>query len=220
MKLTPMVCLLAAFVLGPTHICCSDAGRLPITDGLTFIDTSPEEYSPELPADMEVDQPDPAICEFTSDGTLKGVSIDLSGNSCVYSMKAVAAGLSLQYRIVVEQELHDVVSRPLDAGQCDEMGPSGLRTFEKIHGNGQTFCICDSGLCKPLQDGVTLVPGEYSDSFEWDGLNWNGPSDTGAPKGAAFPPGQYTLVVRAEGKYGKLQSDFAVTATMKIHLLP
>lgn len=218
MKLVTAVALSAAclFLLGS----CSDAGRVPLVDGLAFLDTFDGAEPTELPIDARVADIDPAVCEFTSDGTLKGVTIDLSGNSCVYSMADVAAGISLHYRIVVEQELHDVVSRPLDAGQCDDLGPSGLRTLEKIHGNDQTYCICDSGLCMEPQEGVTLVPGEYSDTFSWDGRNWNGPSDTEAPKGAAFPPGQYTLVVRAEGRYGKLQSDFAVTATMKIHLEP
>jgi len=27
------------------------------------------------------------------------------------------------------------------------------------------------------------------------GVNWTGPSDTGNPKGAPFPPGDYTLTV-------------------------
>ncbi len=203
------------------HFVCSYSGRLPITDDLQFLDNaSADAPGSDSATDSAGESTDPSICEFTSDGTLKGVSIDLSGNDCLYTLDDVAAGISLHYRIQVEEELHEVVSRPLDAGQCDEMGPSGLRTFEKIHGNDQTYCVCDSGLCAVPKEGITLVPGDYSDYFDWEGVNWNGPSDTGNPKGEPFPPGEYVLVVRAEGEHGPLGSDFAVTATMKIHLQP
>jgi hypothetical protein len=201
------------------QVACSDVGRYLVSDDLRFLDGSAiADFSPDLLADVPGKDIDPSICEFSSDGTLKGVSIDLSGNDCVFTLDELAAGISLHYRILVEQELHDVASRPLDAGQCDEVGPSGLRTFEKIHGGDQTYCICDSGLCGAIPEAIDLVPGDYSDSFAWDGRNWNGPSDHGVPMGEPFPPGQYVLVVRAEGTHGTLQSDFAVTATMKVHL--
>lgn len=217
MKDSRLVGLAATLLL--TQWACNGSGREPMVDHLSFADElSESDVSADQHSDITTEATDPAICEFASDGTLKGVAIDLSGNECVYSLAEVAAGITFHYRILVEEELHDVASRPLDAGQCDEIGPSGLRTLEKIHGGSQTWCICDSGWCAAPQDGVTLFPGEYADSFDWDGLNWNGPSDTGDPPGDPFPVGQYNLVVRAEGKYGKLQSDFAVTATMQIHL--
>jgi len=40
-----------------------------------------------------------------------------------------------------------------------------------------------------------LRKGTYARTFTWDGVNWTGPSDTGNPKGAPFPPGDYTLTV-------------------------
>jgi hypothetical protein len=217
MKYTQIVALATTVVVA--HLACSDVGRHLITDDLIFLDNSEADASStDLLLDSKTKDTDPSLCEFSGDGTLKGVSFDLSGNDCVFTLDEIAAGISLHYRIVVEEELHNVVSRPLDAGQCDELGPAGLRTFEKIHGNDQTYCICDSGLCGGPQESVDLVPGDYSDSFDWDGRNWNGPSDTGNPMGAPFPPGEYVLVVRSEGTHGTLQSDFAVTATMKIHL--
>ncbi len=205
--------------LAVSQLACPDVLRELIYGDLEFKDDSTLETSAsDVNLDIQLAEIDPSICEFSSDGTLKGVSIDLSGNHCVYSLSEISAGIDLHYRILVEQELHEVVSRPLDAGQCDPPGPSGLRTFEKIHGNDQTYCICDSGLCDGGSDSFTLMPGDYSDTFEWQGLNWNGPSDTGNLPGDPFPPGAYTLVVRTEGNHGPLQSDFAVTATMKIHL--
>jgi hypothetical protein len=200
-------------------ISCSDTGRLPFAHDLRFTD---DMGSADSTPTVDVTSPDvdPAMCKFDSDGTLKGVSIDLSGNGCVYSLAQAAQGITFHYRVQVEQELTEVISRPMDAGQCDEAGPSGLRTFEKIFGNDQTYCVCDAGLCKLPTEGITLVPGDYPDAFTWHGRNWNGPSDTGNPEGQPFPTGEYTLVVRAEGNHGPLKSDFAVTATMKVILVP
>ena len=51
-----------------------------------------------------------------------------------------------------------------------------------------------------INHGGTVKKGTYTHSFTWDGRNWNGPSDTGQPKGPAFPPGTYTLTVTVHGK--------------------
>jgi hypothetical protein len=60
--------------------------------------------------------------------------------------------------------------------------------------------MTDVGGCfgQPLRPG-TLRQGEYNHSFEWNGRNWRGPSDTGQPKGDYFPAGIYTLTIRAKG---------------------
>jgi hypothetical protein len=206
---------------------CTGVGRDSI---LRDLDYHPEEVVPETESDdvtddlaLPEDLPGPDLsnmdlCEYSFDGTLVGVSIDLSGNQCQYTLAEAAAGIKFTYRIIIETPLEELQSLPLDAGHCDETGPAGLKTLEKIHGNDQSYCVCDLGLCDSVIDKVDLVVGEYADVFEWEGTNWNGPSDTGNPKGAPFPPGEYTLVIRAEGKVGSLGSDFAVTGTMKIIL--
>ena len=73
---------------------------------------------------------------------------------------------------------------------------------------------------------MTLRAGRYEGSFEWTGRNWYGPSDTGNPMGAPFPPGTYTLEIRAEGLY-RLEEDCAtcpapydVRATVEFDLVP
>ena len=59
--------------------------------------------------------------------------------------------------------------------------------FEQLAGNGQSYCLCDTGLCGPASlPPVTLRAGNYAGAFSWDGKNWNGPSDTDNPKGAPF----------------------------------
>lgn len=160
-----------------------------------------------------------ATCVFDVDSTLPGVSFSLEGNECRFTVAQAQAGITFGYRVIVEDVVKNVISLPLDAGFCDEPGPSGLRVFEKIHGNGQQYCICDEGLCMNQAQPVTMHPGSFDAVFEWDGVNWYGPSDTGNPKGQPFPPGNYTLVVRAEGKYGAGKT-FAVNGTMVIDLLP
>jgi hypothetical protein len=211
--------LLGALVL--SSAACTGAGREALTDGLVYADGSQDAQAEEVapPEVTDLGRPDPEVCQFTTDGTLKGVSIDLSGNPCVFTLAQAAAGITFHYRVLAEVELHDVESRPMDAGLCDAPGPSGLRLFEKIHGSGQTWCICDEGLCFYEPQPFTLMPGEYAESFQWHGRNWNGPSDTGNPEGQPFPPGEYTLVVRGEGKHGPLQADYAVTGTMKVILV-
>ena len=62
----------------------------------------------------------------------------------------------------------------------------------------------------------------YASEFEWDGTNWSGPSDTGNPHGAAFPPGAYELQVKA---IGSLLADagntqFEVVGNFRIQLTP
>lgn len=102
--------------------------------------------------------------------------------------------------IKVDREIEGVQPEPIDAGGCGVPGPSGLILLEKIEGNNQRYCVCDVGICVPEPyDYSTLHPGEYAGSFEWDGRNWNGPSDTEVPKGGRFPPGQYSLTLKAVG---------------------
>ncbi|MBM4355646.1 MAG: hypothetical protein FJ109_17965 [Deltaproteobacteria bacterium] len=206
---------------------CAGVGRLPVSEAETAelpaeVDTLTDQAG-DAPSETDDTSLPPDIpqpnCVYKADGTLKYLTIDLSGNPCVYTLAQAKEGITFHYRIIVEKAVHNVVSQPLDAGHCDVPGTSGLRVFEKIHGNGQAWCFCDEGLCKDTNEPVEIEAGEYADSLSWDGNNWNGPSDTGNEPGPPFPPGEYTLVLRAEGTYGEGGILFAETATMQITLV-
>jgi hypothetical protein len=64
---------------------------------------------------------------------------------------------------------------------------------------GQTYCVCDMGLPTGKSNELHVPAGTYAGSFMWNGKNWNGPSDTMSPKGAAFPAGSYVLTVQGAG---------------------
>ena len=158
-------------------------------------------------------------CNYVTDGTLPGLSIDLTGSPCEFTLAKLKAGVTFTYRVEAEKFLKNVVSQALDPGHCDAPGAAGLRILEKIHGGGQSYCLCDQGLCKDSSAPHDIEIGTYVGTFEWDGANWNGPSDTGTPKGPQFPPGEYVLVVRAEGNWGDSGIKFAETATMNITIV-
>jgi hypothetical protein len=154
---------------------------------------------------------------------LDGVHIEIDSAQCTFSLSDPVAQVALPYHVVVDQDVVGVTPRSQDAGQCGLPGPSGLTTFEKISGNMQQYCICDSGLCAPTQGlPVTLKKGSYPVTFTWDKRNWFGPSDTANPEGMTFPAGDYTLDVSAIGLHTVPDGDvgFVVSASMPIHLVP
>ena len=154
---------------------------------------------------------------------LDGVHLEIDAAQCTFSLADPQATVSLPYRVVVDQDVTGVTPRSQDAGQCAMPGPSGLITFEKISGNQQQYCICDSGLCAPTgMLPVTLKKGTYPVAFTWDKHNWYGPSDTNNPEGLTFPVGDYTLEVSAIGLHTVPDGDvgFIVSASMPIHIVP
>lgn len=164
---------------------------------------------------------DPFTCGDPPPGTLPGVSIDLSGNPDTITLEEAAAGVLFQYEVVIENDLEGVVANPLDAGQCDQPHESGLRILETISGGNQIYCLCDTGHClPPTGDSTTLRAGRYKGSFEWTGRNWRGPSDTVNPMGDPFPPGTYTLELRAEGSYTSDEVPYFIRATVEFELVP
>ena len=54
--------------------------------------------------------------------------------------------------------------------------------------------------------------------FPWDGRNWYGPSDTGNPKGPAFPAGSYVLELSAQGTHAG--AGFEVQDSLPLTLVP
>ena len=162
----------------------------------------------------------PTTCEASAASTLPGVTIVLSSAACTFTLAEAAAGIAIPYSVVVTQPVAGVLPRPQDSGQCGQPGPSGLIVFERLTGGDEGYCICDTGLCMgPSDEPVDLDAGVYPGSFAWDGHNWAGPSDTGNPKGAPFPPGDYVLTVSAKGELAAGDEPFEVVGTMTLHLV-
>ena len=197
-----------------------------------YLDSAPADagYPAEggmAPADSGDDATDSAEgatplgwCSTDWSSSLAGVTIEFRAPvTCTFSVAQAAAGITIPYDVVVANDVFDVIPAPLDAGGCGQPGSSGLIVLEQLTGAGQSYCVCDTGLCAPNpQPATTLHAGRYGAAFSWDGRNWNGPSDTGNPKGAAFPPGAYSLTVRAAGT--QRSSRFALSATLAIRLIP
>ena len=147
-----------------------------------------------------------------SESNLPGVCIRMDAQDGLYSLDQAATGISIPYTIIVEEDVDDVVPLPQDAGQCGQPGPSGLIVFEQLTGNGQSYCICDQGLCMgPDETPRTIPAGGTVAAFEWTGRNWGGPSDTGNPLGEPFPAGIYTLRVSAVGTVDGVEFEVANT---------
>jgi hypothetical protein len=162
-------------------------------------------------------------CPVTSTSMLDGVHLEIDGVACTFSLSDPQATVSLPYHVVVDADVTGVTPRSQDAGQCGTPGESGLITFEKVSGNQQQYCLCDTGLCAPSQKPpVTLKKGSYPVMFTWDKHNWYGPSDTGNQEGATFPVGDYVLEVSAIGLHTVLDGDegFIVSSSMPVHIVP
>ncbi len=141
-------------------------------------------------------------CNVSSVSNLPGVHIDVDGSTCNFTLQQAMQGITFHYNVVVDADVSGVTPQRQDAGRCQTAHESGLFLGEKILGGSQNYCVCDTGLCAPQTIGpVTLKAGSYPGTFSWDGRNWNGPSDTGNPKGAAFPAGAYTFKVHAGGDH-------------------
>lgn len=150
---------------------------------------------------------------------LPGVSFALTAKKCTFTLAEAAAGVHIDYVLGSDREIANVV--PLAQSCLRDPRPLGLFTFERLAGNGQHYCLCDVGLCMaPQEIPITIPAGTSPASFEWDGRNWDGPSDTGNPKGPPFPPGVYTLDVSAVGKRGIGGPGWTVRMTVPITIVP
>ena len=163
-------------------------------------------------------------CKPVSTSTLPDVSLHFLATDCSFTLAEAAAGLTIDYEVEIAADVPGVAPEAQDAGNCETPQPYGLVVHEVLAGGAEQYCLCDVGLCpgNPLPP-VTLGAGTYPGSFGWQGENWGGPSDFGAPKGAPFPAGTYDLVVSATGtvtEAGSLPVPFSVTGKLPITLTP
>lgn len=163
----------------------------------------------------EEEPPDVERCQTFMSSTLPGVTIEISDDVCYLTTEEVAQGIGIPYTITIEQPLK---LQPAQQASCPAIEESQLLPFELIEGNDQRYCVCDSGLCPEFGEVVELVPGTYERLIEWDGRNWDGPSDTGMPKGEPFPPGAYDVTVSAIGTTED-GAQYEVFGTLVLHLL-
>ncbi|TNE46495.1 MAG: hypothetical protein EP343_23090 [Deltaproteobacteria bacterium] len=187
-------------------------------------DTTPQESSN---TEVVPEQTSLTDCKMTHSSDLSGVSIDMTSTRCRFTLAEIAQGQKLSYLVKIgatQVKGLTFYSKQQDGGGCQQPGSSGLRVFYRIQGGGQNYCICDTGLCQGNSDFVSLQGGEFAEAFDWDGKNWNGPSDTGNPKGAAFPAGTYTLTLKIVGNWKASpdgpETPFTVMATKELVLSP
>jgi hypothetical protein len=107
-----------------------------------------------------------------------------------WSVDELAAGIVVPWEIRVAKDFSDVVTYSTRG----EDVYAGLKAHAEIFGNEQSYGLNDFGHPGPPRyKGQSLKEGVYQGELPWDGKNWNGPSDYDAPKGDAFPPGNYQL---------------------------
>jgi hypothetical protein len=170
--------------------------------------------------------PDGGSCNGGTSSNLPGVQLAFPDQPCSYTASEVAAGIEIAYDEVITEALSGLSPADGDAGGCARPDDAGLIVSYRIAGPGQNYCLCDTGLCAPQTSVTTTVVGSHPRQISWHGRNWNGPSDTGNPEGAAFPPGTYTITLGATGTRHTADASvdaggaFSVTASRSITITP
>jgi len=127
------------------------------------------------------------------------IRIEFDQPSYSFTLAEVARGVTIPYRVTVLRELDGMHPQSQTTGTWQ--GQADLLPFAWIQGNGQQYRPWDFGLSPaPAMKPVTITKGARAYRLEWDGRNWQGPSDTSMPKGPPFPPGRYTITVRIVGQ--------------------
>jgi len=149
-----------------------------------------------------------ALCGGSVTSDLPGVSFEFPDDRCSYTLAEVAAGITLKYEINILQSLAGIHPAPTDYGSCQTPDASGLIVGFEVADSSQRYCLCDVGPCMRQTFNTRLLVGTQAGEIRWDGRNWLGGSDTGNPKGAAFPVGTYILTLTAKGTWdGPAASD-------------
>jgi hypothetical protein len=154
------------------------------------------------------------------------VQIVFPEQQTAFSQAEAAAGIGFVWELVVPGALDEVYAFNQDPACCPS-GVGPLRARETVSGNQQYYCDCDHGLCDPTgcenPPAIQLAAGRTTQTFEWPGVNWYGPSDTGNPYGLPFPRGEYTVRVQASGQWrppwGTGLVSYSVTGQLQIEIL-
>ncbi|MBA4191306.1 MAG: hypothetical protein C0467_25265 [Planctomycetaceae bacterium] len=150
----------------------------------------------------------------------KVVKIEFPKDGYTFTLAEAAKGIKIEYKIVVEEDMK-VIALLNPPSYREPAGPSGLHTSEQLSGKDQLYCLRDCGLRGAPEKVVhTLKKATYTHAFEWDGLNWTGPSDSNRPKGKPFPAGTYDLTVTMSGLLvtDKEKVPYKLTGTAKLVL--
>jgi hypothetical protein len=153
--------------------------------------------------------------------TLPGVRVRFAPQGCTFTLAQAKAGVTIPYDVVIDADVAGVIPSVVPY-QLDP-GASGLQMHEVLSGAGQHYCVCDVGLGPGGNKvPITLKAGTFSAAFQWDGRNWDGPSDTGNPKGPPFPVGTYRLDVKTDGTFTDDAGThaFVVAGAFRITLVP
>ena len=148
----------------------------------------------------------------------KAVSIEIPKAEYRWSQAEVAKGVRFDYVVRMAQDLPEVVSSDPEGG-----GDVGLNPVAHVFGKGQRYHPYDHGHPGPPQfEGGPVKKGVTERHLDWDGRNWDGPSDTQQPKGPAFPPGEYTFRVEIAGyvDLGQGRRPFAIQKDAKVVITP
>lgn len=170
--------------------------------------------------------PDGGSCNGGTSSNLPGVQLAFPDQPCSYTAAEVAAGIEIAYQEVITERVPGLSPTPSDAVGCAQPDDAGLIVGYQISGAGQSYCLCDTGLCAPQTPVTTTVVGTHTRQIPWDGRNWYGPSDTNNKEGAAFPPGTYTIMLGATGSRQSPDASadaggtFSVNASRSITITP
>jgi hypothetical protein len=194
----------------------------------------------------------PAVCLLSSQSTIPGVHIELPYQPCAFTLRQASRGIRFSYDVVIDDDLPGYSSRISTSGvpmyPAGEVAKLQIATV--IEGGTQRYCVCDQGNQPPfctLQDGgfstwlpspperdcapITLTKSVshvtwpslvYEGPIAWHGRNWDGPSDTGNPEGAPFPPGDYELKITIAGRLTRDAGTVDVDASARflVRLVP
>jgi hypothetical protein len=164
-------------------------------------------------------------CIVGLSSTLYGAALTFDDAPCSYSLAEVAAGIEIPYHEEIDAPVGGLRPAQGDAGGCQQPDEAGLIVSYQISGGGQSYCLCDVGLCAAQSFITSAAVGNYYHQIAWDGRNWYGPSDTGNPEGAPFPAGTYTITLTATGAAEGVPDQssggaFTMTATRTITITP
>lgn len=152
---------------------------------------------------LETDAGD-SRCRACATGDLEGVELCVEADRCSFE---VGEGGTFDVVLRIERTAPIHVAGWGDPEMCSECflpteDPFSYVGFGIWSEDGSVrYCpACDVGCCSNFPPTeMILSRGEHFTSFEWPGVQWDGPSDTGNPYEGPFPPGSYMARVSFHG---------------------